>query len=70
MGPLPPGAPEVDRLVTLRVPPDPCLRLDSCDDSLDPRLERPNPAKLRKRRGVRETEVGPLKSRRECRHSR
>jgi transposase len=38
MAPLPPTAPDVDRRWVLRVPPDPYLRFDSCDYSLDPRL--------------------------------
>jgi transposase len=35
---LPATAPDVDRRCVLRVPPDPYLRVDSCDYSLDPRL--------------------------------
>ena len=38
MAPLPPVAPDTDRRWVLRVPPDPYLRFDSCDYSLDPRL--------------------------------
>jgi transposase len=38
MAPLPATAPEVDRRWVLRVPPDPYLRFDTCDYSLDPRL--------------------------------
>ena len=38
MAPLPAAAPAVDRRWALRVPPDPYLRFDSCDYSLDPRL--------------------------------
>jgi len=35
---LPPMAPDVDRRWVLRVPPDPHLRFDTCDYSLDPGL--------------------------------
>ena len=35
---LPRVAPDVDRRWVLRVPPDPYLRFDTCDYSLDPRL--------------------------------
>jgi hypothetical protein len=35
---LPVSAPDTDRRWALRVPPDPFLRLDTCDYSLDPRL--------------------------------
>jgi transposase len=38
MAPLPQVAPDVDRRWVLRVPPDPYLRFDSCDYSLDPGL--------------------------------
>jgi transposase len=38
MAPLPEVAPDVDRRWVLRVPPDPYLRFDTCDYSLDPRL--------------------------------
>jgi transposase len=38
MGPLPATGPDVDRRWVLRVPPDPYLRFDTCDYSLDPRL--------------------------------
>ena len=38
MAPLPQVAPDVDRRWVLRVPPDPYLRFDTCDYSLDPRL--------------------------------
>ncbi len=38
MGVLPALAPEVDRRWALRVPPDPYLRFDTCDYSLDPGL--------------------------------
>jgi transposase len=38
MAPLPGDPPEVDRRWVARVPPDPYLRFDSCDYSLDPRL--------------------------------
>jgi transposase len=38
MAPLPAQAPDTDRRWTLRVPPDPYLRFDTCDYSLDPRL--------------------------------
>jgi transposase len=37
MAPLP-AAPDTDRRWALRVPPDPYLRFDTCDYSLDPRL--------------------------------
>ena len=37
MSPLP-AAPETDRRWVLRVPPDPYLRFDTCDYSLDPAL--------------------------------
>jgi transposase len=36
--PLPAPLPDTDRRLVLRVPPDPYLRFDSCDYSLDPRL--------------------------------
>jgi hypothetical protein len=38
MAALPATAPDTDRRWVLRVPPDPYLRFDSCDYSLDPRL--------------------------------
>jgi transposase len=38
MAPLPSTRPDVDRRWVLRVPPDPYLRFDTCDYSLDPRL--------------------------------
>lgn len=38
MAPLPPRAPDVDRRWVLRVAPDPHLRFDTCDYSLDPIL--------------------------------
>ena len=38
MGPLPATGPDVDRRWVLRVPPDPYLRFDTCDYSLDPTL--------------------------------
>ena len=38
MAPLPGVAPDIDRRWVLRVPPDPYLRFDTCDYSLDPRL--------------------------------
>ena len=38
MAPLPAQPPDVDRRWVLRVPPDPHLRFDSCDYSLDPGL--------------------------------
>jgi len=38
MAPLPAQAPDTDRRWVLRVPPDPYLRFDTCDYSLDPRL--------------------------------
>jgi transposase len=38
MAPLPAATPDTDRRWVLRVPPDPHLRFDSCDYSLDPAL--------------------------------
>jgi transposase len=38
MMPLPAAAPDTDRRWVLRVPPDPHLRFDTCDYSLDPSL--------------------------------
>jgi transposase len=38
MAPLPATVPDTDRRWVLRVPPDPYLRFDTCDYSLDPRL--------------------------------
>jgi transposase len=38
MAPLPASGPDVDRRWTLRVPPDPHLRFDTCDYSLAPAL--------------------------------
>jgi transposase len=38
MAPLPDRAPDTDRRWVLRVPPDPYLRFDTCDYSLDPKL--------------------------------
>jgi transposase len=38
MAPLPERPPDCDRRWVLRVPPDPHLRFDTCDYSLDPRL--------------------------------
>lgn len=38
MAPLPATAPDTDRRWVLRVPPDPYLRFDTCDYSLDPAL--------------------------------
>jgi transposase len=38
MAPLPATRPDVDRRWVLRVPPDPYLRFDTCDYSLDPGL--------------------------------
>jgi transposase len=38
MAPLPAAAPDPDRRWVLRVPPDPHLRVDTCDYSLDPGL--------------------------------
>ena len=38
MAELPAAAPDCDRRWVLRVPPDPHLRFDTCDYSLDPRL--------------------------------
>ena len=38
MAPLPAAPPDTDRRWVLRVPPDPYLRFDTCDYSLDPGL--------------------------------
>jgi hypothetical protein len=38
MRPLPQRTPDVDRRLVTRIPPDPCVRIDSGDYSLDPRL--------------------------------
>ena len=38
MAPLPARPPDTDRRWVLRVPPDPHLRFDTCDYSLDPGL--------------------------------
>jgi hypothetical protein len=38
LAPLPSAGPDTDRRWVLRVPPDPYLRFDTCDYSLDPRL--------------------------------
>jgi hypothetical protein len=38
MAPLPPSVPDVDRRWVTRVAPDPFLRFDTCDYSLDPGL--------------------------------
>jgi Mu transposase, C-terminal domain len=38
MAPLPARMPDVDRRWVIRVPPDPHLRFDTCDYSLDPQL--------------------------------
>jgi hypothetical protein len=38
MAPLPAGAPDLDARRVIRVPPDPFVRVDTCDYSLDPRL--------------------------------
>ena len=38
MAPLPARPPETDRRWVIRVPPDPHLRFDTCDYSLDPVL--------------------------------
>ena len=38
MAPLPAAAPDTDRRWVIRVPPDPFLRFDTCDYSLDPGL--------------------------------
>jgi hypothetical protein len=40
MRPLPEQMPDVDRRFVTRVPPDPYVRVDTCDYSLDPRLVR------------------------------
>jgi transposase len=38
MGPLPADPPDLDPRLVIRVPPDPYVRVDTCDYSLDPRL--------------------------------
>jgi transposase len=38
MAPLPGDRPDLDPRIVLRVPPDPYVRVDTCDYSLDPRL--------------------------------
>lgn len=38
MSPLPGEVPDLDPRIVLRVPPDPFVRVDTCDYSLDPRL--------------------------------
>jgi transposase len=38
MAPLPAEPPDLDPRIVLRVPPDPFVRVDTCDYSLDPRL--------------------------------
>ena len=38
MAPLPGDRPDLDPRIVLRVPPDPFVRVDTCDYSLDPRL--------------------------------
>lgn len=38
MAPLPAEPPDLDPRIVLRVPPDPLVRVDTCDYSLDPRL--------------------------------
>ena len=38
MAPLPDDRPDLDPRIVLRVPPDPYVRVDTCDYSLDPRL--------------------------------
>ena len=38
MAPLPSAPPDLDPRIVLRVPPDPYVRVDTCDYSLDPRL--------------------------------
>ena len=38
MRPLPERMPDVDRRLVTRVPPDPYVRVDTCDYSLEPRL--------------------------------
>ena len=38
MAPLPAAPPDLDPRIVLRVPPDPHVRADTCDYSLDPRL--------------------------------
>ena len=38
MAPLPASPPDLDPRMVLRVPPDPYVRVDTCDYSLDPRL--------------------------------
>ncbi len=53
MAPLPAHAPDVDRRWVLRVAPDPYLRFDTCDYSLDPAAGRPT------RRGAGDRPRGP-----------
>ena len=57
MAPLPATPPDIDRRWVLRVPPDPYLRFDTCDYSLDPRPGRPP------RRGPRHPARGHWRSR-------
>ena len=57
MAPLPRAAPDIDRRWVLRVPPDPYLRFDTNDYSLDPRPGRPA------RRGPRHRPRGHSRSR-------
>ena len=53
MAPLPATPPDTDRRWVLRVPPDPYLRFDTCDYSLDPAAGRPA------RRGPHQRPRGP-----------
>ena len=68
MAPLPVTAPDVDRRWVLRVPPDPYLRFDTCDYSLDPALVgRPVEARVAEREVMAVAlDTGELA----CRHAR
>jgi transposase len=68
MAPLPVTAPDVDRRWVLRVPPDPYLRFDTCDYSLDPALVgRPVEARISEREVLA---VGLDTGELACRHAR
>jgi transposase len=68
MAPLPATAPDVDRRWVLRVAPDPYLRFDTCDYSLDPALVgRPVEARVTEREVLAVAlDTGELA----CRHAR
>jgi hypothetical protein len=68
MAALPAAAPDVDRRWALRVPPDPYLRFDTCDYSLDPALVgRPVEARISDREVLAVAlDTGELA----CRHAR